>query len=256
MPKMQVRAMAQYQSDLGIAYDNLSFKIRTGFEDCPIFLTYVFPPDVLCPVSGFFEPRYLQATFANRGQGATGSDDRTGARIKFPLADLGGLAFYVGQLRNCGAQCIDLIGERWNVVPPSIANYTAGGVPMVLPDDGQFADKRAGRANYTSDALGANQQVNVSYEILPVDLSNVIDGCAGPLSQSPSCDLAGIKPRAAIAQGAVDNPANPRATFRRKAPISDPADIVGCITNVGNLPFVQCVGYKGEDIPRVDLLFP
>lgn len=96
----------------------------------------------------------------------------------------------------------------------------------------------------------------MSYEIEPTALSDQIDGCVGPLDEAPACVIAGISPRRAIAKGSVENAANPRATFSRAAPIRILSEVQNCISAVGNLPFVQCVGYRGENIRRVDLLFP
>lgn len=254
MPKMIPLVVNQYISDIGnTAYDNVAFKQRFGFDDCNASLGYLEDVDTLCPPSKFFSMRYLKATFDD-----TALPGRRGAQIQFPVASPDPVAIQaaVTALKGCGAVCIDLIGERWTVVPPSIGNYTVGTAQMVLGDDGQYADKRAGRAIYSSDALGAGQIVNVAYEIEPVALSGVIDGCIGAIDESSACLIAGISPRRAIAKGSVQNDANPKASFSRAAPIQSLAEVQNCISNVGNINFVQCVGYRGENIRRIDLLFP
>lgn len=255
MPKMTPLVVTQYTSDIaGATYDNVGFKLRTGFDDCTTALgMYDDPLDTLCPPSKFFSMRHLVATFDDGG-----TPGRRGARIKFPVSSPSVLDITAAvlALKACGAVCIDLVGERWTVVPPSIGGYTAGADKMVLNNDGKMAEKKSGRINYTSDAAGANQLVNVAYELEPVALSNAIDGCVGPLDDSPACVLAGISPRRGIAKGAVVNADNPKATFARTAPIRSLAEVQNCIATVGNLPFVQCMGYRGENIRRVDLLFP
>jgi len=255
MPKMSSLVVTQYTSDIaGTTYDNVGFKIRTGFDDCTTAIgAYDDSVDSLCPPSRFFAMRHLVATFDDGG-----TPGRRGSRIKFPVASPSTLDITAAvlALKACGAVCIDLVGEKWTVVPPSIGGYSAGADKMVLNNDGEMADKKSGRILYSSDAAGANQLVNVAYEIEPVALSNAIDGCVGTLDESPACVLAGIRPRRGIAKGAVVNADNPKATFSRVAPIRALAEVQNCISTVGNLPFVQCMGYQGESIRRVDLLFP
>lgn len=254
MPKMVPLVVGQYISDIAnTPYDNVGFKQRAGFEDCNATFGYLEGVTNLCPPSSLFKMRYLKATFEDGG-----TPGRRGSQIQFPVnsPDPVSIEADVTALKACGAVCIDLIGERWTVVPPSLGNYTVGTDQMVLDNDGEFADKRAGRAIYSSDALGANQIVNVAYEIEPVALSSVIDGCVGPIDEQAACLIAGISPRRAIAKGSVANATNPKATFSRAAPIRILSEVQDCISNVGNLPFVQCVGYRGENIRRIDLLFP
>jgi hypothetical protein len=44
------------------------------------------------------------------------------------------------------------------------------------------------------------------------------------------------------------------AQIVRQLPIELKSDILECIRDIGNVQGVQCVGYKGESINRIDLL--
>lgn len=275
MPKMELYEIGTYESDLGIEVKKLPFKIRAGFTDC-------FDSDddfdydlrsgrqTICSSTRLFVPRHLKVSFGEKpevpesapgaGDGRPADPGRAGSIIKFPVKDNSSstLQALVNKLKACGALCMDYVGEYWKVVPPSLANYTVGTQKMALPNDGQFADKRSGRMIYNSDVLGATTPTSVAYEILPTELSTVIDGCVGTLDESPVCEIVDISPRHGIAKGAVDNALNPKATFSRKTFIAsaDSAAITDCLRLVGNLAFVQCVGYQGESIKRAELLVP
>ena len=249
MPKMQTLVMVNYESDFAGNFSNVPVKIRTGYNDCYIGFGYGPKPQNICPVASIFSPRYLEATFGPNRPAAQG------AKIKFPVnsPDTATITALVNELKACGADCVDLKGEYWNVVPPAIGGYTVGTQRMTLTD-GTFSQKRSGRAVYNSDGLGPNQLVPVAYEIEPTPLSDQIDNCIGPLDPAAVCTISGIKARHAIAKGSVDNAFNNQSTFARKAPIDSRAEILNCMAAVGNLPFVQCVGYRGESIARIDLL--
>ena len=265
MAKMATLEMSSYITDFGTTISRLPFKIRTGFDDC--FATEadydVRSGRPICSQQRIFTPRYLEVTFDEKPETNAGDGDglaeRAGAKIKFPIpiGNQATITAMIAQLKLCGAACIDYVGEAWRIVPPSLANYTAGGsVKMVLPDDGEFADKRAGRIIYSPNFQASTVKAKVAYEIEPTALSTVINACVGSIDESPVCEVTAIQPRYAIARGSVDNPDNPKAVFSRKGPIAsaDGASILDCIKNIGDLPFVECVGYQGEVVKRIDIL--
>lgn len=282
MAKMQVLKL-NYQSDIQVGgnngqglYPNYAFKIREGYSDCFGTGSGYLPNVTTCACSPgkLFSPRALIAKFA--GTPGVGGLSRNCATIRFPVArpDAALIRLMVEDLKACGAVCIDLAGEEWSVVPPSLADYTPTQGLFDLPVGVRSPKVSGSMPNYSSDGLGTGQVVGVRYEASPETLTGAIpsplpDGqpsaggvfvlCHGDLSPNAACaGGTSIQSRRAIvkatgrAGGAA--PGTPVSQIVRQMPIRLPADIVECIKAVGDIPGVECVGYKGESIKRIDLL--
>jgi hypothetical protein len=270
-----------YQSDLKVGgvngqglYNNYSFKMRAGYSDCYGDGRYL-PNTTTCACSPgkLFKPRALIAKFSATVSGAALS--RNCATIRFPVATPTNalIRLMVNDLKACGAVCIDLDGEEWSVVPPSLAGYTPTQKIFSLPVGVRSPKVSGSMPNYSSDGLAGNQVIGVRYEASPIDLTGAVLGdpptpggvfelCHGTLEQNAACaGGASIQPRRAIARAkGVDATVGsavsgaPLSQLVRQMPIRLPADILECIKTLGNVQGVECVGYKGESIKRIDLL--
>jgi hypothetical protein len=261
MAKIQSLVMGEYQSDLGARYANFPFKIKAGFEDCADGYTIPASRNCLCSTSSLVSPRALVATFGDAVRA-----DRACAKIRFPIPynSPAVIRAAITMLKACGAVCIDLDGEEWSVVPPALGNYTPSFEPLILPTGG-FSSKKSGKVGYNSDAFDTLQKVKVATEDAPAQgfpdllaLVTTIQNCHGEPDDKIVCLLSDIKARHAMVKGTVNTATGePAKSFARKAPIASnlPEGIRECISLLGNHQSVQCVGYKGESIPRIDLLF-
>lgn len=257
MSKMARKMIAEYHSDIGgKTYKNVPFKIREGLDAC-----YPYPTAAKnCTCNIPFKMRALIATFggADVPGGSTAKECLT---VRFPIFGASALNVLelASDLKQCGAICIDLDGEEWGVVPPSIIPYTPT-FSLITLQTGSFTDKRNGRAQeYVSNGVGGKKPVKVAYDSDPSAFAALIDSCIGVLDNQAICEISDIMPRHLIARGnstsGVEAPENKgRSIFSRKVPVKDVGDIVDCGTIIGNFAGIQCIGYKGESIKRVDLL--
>ncbi len=171
----------------------------------------------------------------------------------------------VNALVAAGAVCIDLIGEYWQIVPPLLFGYSGTiSQSAIILTPGIYTPKTTGQMAYDSDVSVGGQiyQVGVKIETDPVAFSSVVappggGGCVGTLTQQVICNASLFSPRHGVAigqssfAGALQN-----SLFKRKVPIAlrTAQDIKDCLSLIQGVAGVQCVGYQGESIPRIDLL--
>jgi hypothetical protein len=254
------------KDDLG-NYD-LGFTLRAGYGDCVPTGLYN-PPDgkCICSIGTLFTPRFLEAKFSATPN--ANGQDRNCAVIRFPLLNISNLDAFVTQLKACGAVCVNYVGEKWNSIPPKIGGYTPTFAPIFSISTGVRARKVSGvNPTYNSDILGANQAVSVAYEAEPFNLTgaSISDGlvvpagafetCHGELESGASCGSSGsLKPRKLILGFQYSVAGNDTAKRGiRGVAIESKADILACISTLGGIAGVNCLGYQGEIADRVDLL--
>lgn len=250
-------------------YD-LSFTTAAGYDDC-------IPSDVyttddgkcICSPSGLFTPRYVVAKFA--ATPSTSSLTRNCAILKLdvPKADAAMIKSFVDKLKECGAICVDYVGESWNAVPPKIGDYTPTFTPVFALTVGVQSRKVSGvNVEYTSEALGDNQVASVIYEAQPFQLTSAsiangkatpggaFKNCHGDLVDGASCGSAStLSPRLLVVGFRYTAPGSTvEKRGRRQVTIPKFSDLLNCIKNLGDIAGVNCIGYEGETVKRVDLL--
>lgn len=248
------RMIGTYEDDFGNEYPNLNVKFGDDVPDPVIQDLYaVRTNEVNCGATGLFTPRALIATF------------NTGVIHRFPLAsrDNADLEEAVNLLKDNNAVCIDLEGEKWNLVPQTFFSGT------------NF------RTDPFTDIPSQKVQESVSYDYTPdiqasgtIRLSTRVEKTPTALNacQKSGLDDAqvqgggicaggglGISPRRYIIQALATKTgdpvdAKPRRVVRN-AIISDKvaANIKTAITGIA--PCAYCVGYQGESVKNVHLLF-
>lgn len=288
--------MPKYLDDFGNEYQNLSFKIK---EDAPKFsdvaqvgflTSSIYTPRgdaPPCSNAAYFEPRHLLATFNN------------GMRIKFPVPRPDVITpmikvlkpsvlanFVPGEGEN-EAICIDLVGERWSLVPPSIVGLTqakmrqnplnAGNAIGPLGLIGGDFEATPGKTSYSYDYSSDVSEVGkISLKFAIQNDSDLLHGCQREgmtnYSDNPSASICsatslGITARRFIIKAAAEVDTNfilpggnKGYTVSRAAPVSgidgnilpgsDQAKSVADAIR----KCAQCLGWEGEDIARVDLL--
>lgn len=243
----------------------LPFKIAEGVvEDCG----FPFQSNLAgcgCNIAGLYSMRYLDITF-DPGSAAPA---RQCKKVQIPVPDRTQAAIkqLVDLAKACGATCIDLVGEKWTVIPPSLAGYTSSTTPINLPTGNRNVKRKSVTLDYKADYLtGAASKVNTRYEWgadlaatsdYPA-LTGAIESC-NAFTDKAICDFGTVKNRYAIGKGVVapiSGVGNENPTFSRQLPIEGytAADILACIVSYGNVTGVQCVGYQGESVKRIDLL--
>lgn len=244
MAKMLPLEIATYVSDIeDKEYKKLPIKIREGFQSDAGSI-YQAKTKAICNVSNLFTPRRLIATFHTDSNNA-----KYGAKIIYPVPRTQDIATMVNALKANGAACIDLEGEEWQYVPPTIGNYTIGSGSFTL-SVGSTSPKTAGTIKGDSDVQGANQNFKVRWETDPSALSSAISDCAGPFVTEEACFSSNLNVRKVIIYSV--NQAGGKIV--RSAPVAKKEDILDCIAAIMDVNGVHCVGYKGESAKRVDLL--
>lgn len=237
MARIESKSIATYTSDLGIVYPNVRFKLKAGRTDLVQGCEIYNDPEGICPSNGLI--RRMRALII------TMSD---GEKVRFPISTSTNIAACVRALTSqSGVECIDLDGEEWGVVPPTIGGYTSYRGTYIL-GVGSKADKLTGSYDYTSDVLGLVGD-KYAVETDPEELSTQLIGCLASRRDKDRCVLgAGVKARhvIAIANGAANS------VIVRKGKVSTVDTVLSCISAVGNRAL--CMGYKGESIRNVHLL--
>lgn len=249
MAPIDSKVMPNYKSDLGFDYKNIGFKLKAGRANLGAGCgAYTDKTNSFCPSPNLFKPRAIICTFVD------------GERVRFPVSDPSLITSCIQVLKkNVNIVCMDLDGESWGVVPPTLGKYTPTNTAYLLPT-GKRSDKVTGSYDYTSDVLGL---VGDKYAIErdPEPISTALLGCLENKRDKDKCVLnAGVKARYVIVtangQTQIDNGGGGTVvtptTIIRKGKVSKTEDIINCITAAGNVGL--CVGYKGESIRNVHLL--
>lgn len=267
-----------YKSDLGTEFDQklVPFSITSKMDDCIQYDDRVGACG--CPVP--FEMRHLVATFDPEEQ-----KDRKCLIVKFPVPDVADIPDYVDKIRQCGAVCIDLIGEAWSIIPPAYKqqNYYEPSYDLItLAEAGKFSPKLSGRMKeYASDISGQVLLPKLAIEVDPIELATLIfgtaptknedsglyepteqeAGCTGKLVKQDVCSLSDVTARYITLRGnstyadISEKQKKLPKRFLRKVPLKTKGDIFTCVRDISQgFEGIQCFGYQGESIARIDLL--
>lgn len=258
-----------YQSDLPFGgngsglYNAFPFDIAQGFQDCtPAGVIERADRPCQCIPPGLFSPRALVGKFAVELAGVNKC-----VNFKVPLPNIAGITAAVQTMKDCGALCVDLEGERWNRLPPSLAGYVPSpNIIYQIPSAKTANVKVTGTTIYTSDALGAGQSLNVRYQAEPLALTGAtlangaatagadFAACHGILQAAIPCgDPGSVSARRLIIvsrqQAGADAPVR---ALSKEVVLASAADIASCITSLGAKSI--CLQYRGESIRYVDVL--
>ena len=248
------RMIGTYTDDFGNEYPNLNVKFGDDVPAPVIQNLYATRTnEVNCGATGLFTPRALIATF------------NTGVIHRFPLAsrDNADLEEAITLLKDNNAACIDLEGEKWNLVPQTFFTGTTF------------------RTTPFTDIPSQKVQESISYDYAPdiqasgnVRLSTRIEKTPTALNacQKSALDDAqvqgggicaggglGISPRKYIIQAIATKTGDPAGAKPRRvtryAIVSTKvaAEIKTAIDEIA--PCAYCVGYQGESVKNVHLLF-
>ncbi|MDG2989488.1 hypothetical protein L3556_00860 [Candidatus Synechococcus calcipolaris G9] len=237
------RQVVEYKSDLIVngqlhTIKKLRFKMKEGkldpFTDC----AQIEMPDSVCGSASILKPRAVVVTF------------NTGERIRFPIDEPSKVPTCIAVLSaRDDVICVDLDGEEWRVIPPSL---TGGGTPNATPyslPTGAKSEKLTGGYDYTSDVMG---QVRYKYavELLPDAISSVILTCLENTGPKDACTLPipGFRPRhLTLKANRERTPGEPNSPMiARKVPVSSVTGVAECAEALA--PLGLCLSYKGESI--------
>lgn len=247
------RMIGTYTDDFGNSYPNLNVKFGANVPNAVIQQLYAArTAEVNCGAVKLFNPRSLVAIFQN------------GTTHKFPLAtrNTADIEEAVILLKDNNAACIDLEGESWSLVPSTFfsgANFRS--TPWTDIPDAKVQQSVA--FDYTPDIQASGTiRLTTTIETNPTALNacqksgltspEVIGGgiCSGR--------SLGITPRRFKIQALSTRSGDPAGTERRVArqaiiSVKGGSEIKGKITGIA--PCAYCVGYEGESVKNVHLLF-
>jgi|GEM_PF-3113077 hypothetical protein len=247
------RMLPNYTDDFGNVYTNLNVKFGDDAPTEVIDDLYSARTALIsCAATSLFSPRALIATFTN------------GTIHRFPLGSraTADIEEAVLLLKENDAVCIDLAGEGWNLVPQTFFTVSFRQTPF-------------------TDIPSAKVQESVSFDYLPdiqasgnVRLSTRIEtnpttlnGCqksalddvqvqGGGICSGKSL---GISPRKYVIQALAKksgegNDVRPRRVVRNAIVSAKVAATIKSEVD-GIAPCAYCVGYQGESVKNVHLLF-
>jgi hypothetical protein len=271
------KVIKEYESDFGSKFNQklVPFALTAGLDDCIEYEDRV--GSCGCPLR-FLEMRHLVATF-----GPDKDKEKNCLQVKFPVPKISDIASYVKKLTDCGAICIDLVGERWQVVPAAYKGETlyTPSYDLIELKKGRFSAKLSGRMKeYDADITGEFIP-KVAIEVDPIKLAGILvgtepqqdedsgayevtgneSGCTGKLVKQDACSPADISPRyitllgSSTYEGISDEQKKTSRRFNRKVPVKKASEVLTCIKNISNgFKGINCYGYQGESISRIDLL--
>ena len=242
MAPIQPLQLETYTTDLGFAYGDVKFKLKRGRGElnvdngCGTYLPSV--RGVCASPNRFFKMRALIVTMVD------------GEKVRLPISTVDRIVACVQALKgNEDVACIDLDGEEWGVIPPTLGGYTTNNTVYQLPT-GSKSEKFNGAYDYTSDVLGLSVD-KYAIEQNPESISLQLLECLANRREKDRCILtAGVRARHIVV---IANGSNNSAIVR-KGKVSTLADVLTCVQGLTDR--VLCIGYKGESIKNVDLLVP
>ncbi|MCA2652893.1 hypothetical protein [Microcystis sp. M061S2] len=248
------RMIGTYTDDFGTEYPNLNVKFGDDVPNAVVQQLYATRTDeVNCGAVGLFVPRALIATFTN------------GNIHRFPLAsrETADIEEAVLLLKSNNAACIDLEGESWNLVPQT---FFAGATFRTSP----FTDIPSAKVqesvsfDYTPDIQASgNVRLSTRIETAPTALNacqksalSDVEVQGGGICSGRSL---GISPRKyiiqAVARKSGETAASKPRRVSRNAIVSDKSAATIKSQIDGIAPCAYCVGYRGESVKNVHLLF-
>lgn len=241
--------LAEYVSDFGGEFPSVPLKFGNNVEISLLTdLGYSLRPDgQACGSTGFFDLRFLRATFG------------TGEVHQFPV-NRDSIVTAKTTLVAAGAVCIDLVGEKHTILTPKDVGeltYSADAAYLDIPKRGK---KKTYVYKYNSDVLTAEIDLNVAVEIEPEALNTAQTSCLGETSDIGAiCSGAGlgIKPRHLILfhrsinqVGTVSVPA--KVVRNINISLKEASDIISCAEGAASAAL--CFGYQGESIKNLENL--
>lgn len=249
-----MRMLPTYTDDFGTEYKNLNVKFGDDAPSAVIEDLYDARTNIIsCAATSLFSPRALIATFED------------GTQHRFPLAsrDTTDIETAVLLLKDNAAVCIDLEGESWNLVPQTFfTGVTFRSTPFTDIPSAKVQESIS--FNYAPDIQAAgNVRLSTRVEKNPTSLNgcqkSALDDAKIQGGGICSGKSLGISPRKYIIQALAKktgegDDVNPRRVVRNaivssKLPASLKSDIDGIA------PCAYCVGYQGESVKNVHLLF-
>jgi hypothetical protein len=249
------RMLPTYIDDFGTAYTNLNVKFG---DDAPLAVVnelYSARTDLVsCSATSLFSPRALVTIFTN------------GTVHRFPLGsrNTADIEEAVLLLKDNGAACVDLEGESWNLVPqtffPSVSFRTT---PFTDIPSSKIQESIS--FDYTADIQASGTvRLSTRIETNPTSLNecqkSALDDVQVEGGGICSGKSLGISPRRYIIQAIADKTGwaalgRRPSRVRRNAIVS--AKIAATIKSEinGIAPCAYCVGYQGESVKNVHLLF-
>ncbi len=275
-----------YASDLGTEFLGVKFSQKagiTGTGNSIPGIVYDKSKPSICPPPRYFKMRRFRAVF-----GPSKDLALNGVTVEFPIPNFFVFNLYLKSILDAGALCVDLIGEKWSIIPPYLKgtdgnkdiSYKPTYDLISLPDTSK-SNKITGRmSEYHSDS-GINGKPKFAIEHDPADFAEIALGtiaqiedtgvyfptntntpCLGPIEKSSICVISEQIPRKIIAHGnsvlqlEPVSATNPPRKWSRAIPVQKRGDLlVDCINKIGNYKGVQCLGYQGESIKNIHLLF-
>lgn len=247
------RMIGTYTDDFGNEYPNLNVKFGDDVPSAVVQQLYaVRNNEVNCGATSLFTPRALIATF------------NTGTIHRFPLAsrETADIEEAVNLLKSNNAVCIDLEGESWNLVPQTF--FTADFRTDPFTDIPSEKVQESISFNYSPDIQASGElRLSTRIEKTPTALNacqksglNNVEIQGGGICSGRAL---GISPRKYVIQATATKSgdpadAKPRRVIRNAIVSNKVAtEIKSAIDEIA--PCAYCVGYSGESVKNVHLLF-
>lgn len=249
-----LRKLDIYTDDFGNEYPNLNVKFGDNAPSAVLTDLYsVRGGEVGCGTSNLFTPRALIATFTN------------GSIHRFPLGSraTSDIEDAVTLLKDNDAACIDLEGESWSIVPQGFFIGTTTFKTTPFTDIPSAKVQESVSYNYSPDVQATGTvRLRTRMETAPSALNacqkSALDNATVEGGGICSGEALGISPRRYIMQALATKTGDPAGKVRRvvrNAIVSDKAaaDILTEIDGIA--PCAYCVGYRGESVKNIHLLF-
>lgn len=248
------RMLPTYTDDFGTEYKNLNVKFGDDVPSAVIEDLYDARTNIIsCAATSLFSPRALIATFED------------GTKHRFPLASrtTADIETAVLLLKKNTAICIDLEGESWNLVPQTFfSEATFKTTPFTdIPSE---KVQESISFNYAPDIQAeGNVRLSTRVEKNPTSLNNcqksALDDAKIQGGGICSGKSLGISPRKYIIQALAKKTGEgddipPRRVVRNAIVSSKTAATLKSDID-GIAPCAYCVGYQGESVKNVHLLF-
>lgn len=234
-----------YINDFGNTARKVTFRRSKAAPEAPdtggLSLATIIQSGRCGGAGNFFSPRYLEALLTN------------GNSYQYVLPNKGLMKEAVNALLGLNnVDCVNYVGERWNVIPESLLDDSYARDAVFTLDSSNA--RISGSFQYQSDlaAIGfTRQQLNVMK--FPEEFSDIAtdDNCVEDFQQGGICvnSLEGVSPRyfTAIAFGNEDKT---KQTSRQiKISASTGQGLLDCANAVATE--VVCLRYRGETINDV-----
>lgn len=238
--------MDEYVSDFGIIFKKQKVKIQGGAPGLQTF--YQAREQYTCGDAKGFDFRHLKVLFSG------------GRELKYPVPNTADIAGMVTALKGEGALCIDLVGEYFSTVPPEyVGNPNFREEPYTnLPSRKTYKNYIFSYTSDTPTSLNGSRQSTKVAQDDPELISCAIGGMENPEQKTVLCASSGIMtPRHYITKARAIDSFNSE-NFRenkvvRQVFVSNPAALIAVAAGIAKC--AECLGYQGESINNIHLLF-